>query len=172
MTLNELISVIDKQSIVLILFGVAPLLALGLRLFHGKGGGSKSPWKYLYSVLVYLCAIPGMFSAVLCLYTMLFLQQSLLDKSVTVYFAPMLSMILTLGSISRFVSLDDVPGFERISGLMTLLGITFFILLVLNRFNVWVVFFGNIGMMFVIGLILFLLLRWGAARAFRSNGRK
>ena len=172
MTLNDLIATLSENDLMVWVFTALPLLALACRLLHGKHGGSQSPWKYLYAVLVYCCAVPGMFSAMLCFYSMLFLQESLLDKSIVVYFAPFFSMLITLGLISKFVSLDDVPGFDRISGLMTMLGVTFFLLLVLNRFNVWVVFGGGIGSMFAIGAFLFLLLRWGAKKAFRSPSQR
>ena len=43
-----------------------PLLALALGLLHRRGAGNESPWKYLYSTLVYLTSLfqcPGRLSS-------------------------------------------------------------------------------------------------------------
>jgi len=62
MTLEELFAVMSSAPIpVLLIFAFPPVDALALRFIHGKYRGGEAPWKYFYTVLVYLSCIPGMF---------------------------------------------------------------------------------------------------------------
>ena len=131
---------------------------------HGPGRGGASPWRFVYSVLVYLACIPGMGGAVLTGYALLFTGENLLDVDLLVYLLPVVSMVATLGLTSRNVRFADVPGFDRLSGLMLLLGLTFAILLVLRRSFFGVFFIGSLPALLVIGVGAFALLKWSAGR--------
>ena len=170
MTIHELIEAADRHPLVL---GTAivlpPLLAWICARLHGPGRGSASPWKYVYSVLVYVVCVPGLFSAVLTAYTMFFMRQNLLDASLLVYFLPIVSMIVTLVFIRRAVSFDEVPGFDRLSGLMVMIGCSFAIALAIDKTNIWIWFGGSIERLFVLALGIFALLKWGMYTLFRRR---
>jgi hypothetical protein len=169
MTINEGLKWVEYYNLELAAyFASIPLLTLILRLLHGKKGGEKAPFRYAYGLLVYLVSIPGMFSATLCLYSLFFTRTSLLDQSLTLYLLPPISMFVSLMLMNKFVSFDAIAGFDRITGLMTLLGVAFFVLFLLSRLRLWVVFVGSIQGLIAIGVFLFVLLKWGSGRVFRA----
>ena len=173
MTIRHFIQGLDGNTTgILIVLVVLTLLPLVLRGLHGKGRGLEKPWRYFYSVVVYAASIPGVFAALLTSYTLFFTRENLLDQSITLYFAPIVAMFVTLTLISKFVSLKQVPGFDRITGLIALLGITGIVILLLSRLNFFVGFFGNFTMMIAVGAFLFLLIKWGAGRVFRGPGEE
>ena len=145
-----------------------PLLALLLGL-AARGKGNESPWKYAWSALVYATCIPGMLAATLTLYLILFVGQNLLDVSLLVTLAPLASMAAALVIAGRSVELRPLPGFGRLSGLMTMLGLTFAVLFALSRTRIWIVFGGSIFLLIAAAAFVFALLKWGAHMAFRRS---
>ena len=143
-----------------------PVLAGVIGLLHAPGGGGEGPWRYLYAVVVYLAAVPGMFSAVLVLYALLFTGESLLEVNLLVYFGPIAGMAATFALARRTVDLDDVPGFGRLSGLLLMAAVSFSAVFLLTRLRVWVVFGANLLWFFLLALGVFLALKLGAARLF------
>lgn len=88
MTIESLIGEIGQIDIwiLLAIFLAPPVLVWILRMLHGRGNGGNSPWNYIYSVLVYLVCVPGMFSCVLTAYAMFFVRQNLLEVNFFIYF--------------------------------------------------------------------------------------
>ena len=133
---------------------------------HGKHGGGISPWKYVYSVIIYLACIPGIFSLFLTLYSVLLLRASLLAVNVLSYFLPFLSMFLTLFIVRRSVTFDDIPGFRRLYGLFLLIGLTFLVLFTLDRLRILLIFRSSIFLFFGLGIAIFFLLKYSARLLF------
>ena len=170
MTAREIIHIADGNSVPVFAFLFLPLILAAVSgKFHGKGEGGRSPWKYLYAGLIYWVCFPGIFAAVVTGYTLFFSRESLLDVNLTVYLAPVLSMIGTLVVIGKKVDSDDVPGFDRISGLMTLIGLTFAIVLIIEKTRIWIWFGGSILMLALFAGGIFALLKWGAYMLFRGK---
>lgn len=74
---------------------------------------------------------------------------------------PILSMILTLVLIRKQVSFDQVPGFDKISGLITILAVLIGVMWILDRTHIYSI---TIIPFYVVVLILiggFLLIRAG-----------
>ena len=112
MTLGDFFNVLSKDPSIIIFYNVAvPTTAL-LSLYFGKGYGHVSPWKYLYTTLIYLACIPGIFAISLSLYVFLFERRSILDANIYVHILPVLSMIFTLWLIRQNVRLRDIQGFK------------------------------------------------------------
>ncbi|MCY3021915.1 MAG: hypothetical protein NTW87_23130 [Planctomycetota bacterium] len=142
-----------------------PVTCLLLMLAHRKGAGAVSPWKYVYAVLIYWVCVPGLFAAVLTAYLLLFQNANLMKLNILVFFLPILSMGITLALIGRNAgSFDPIPGFNRLSGLMLMLVVSFAIAFVLHRLHIWVAFFGDLGSLLLIALIAFALLKLAAQR--------
>src|SRR5438105_2553315 len=146
-----------------------PLLALSLGLTHRRGGGNDAPWKYLYSLLVFATCIPGMLSAVVVLYMVLFTGQNLLDVNALVTLGPVASMAVTLAIAGRNVDFGPLPGFGRLIGLMAVLGLTFAVISALSRTRLWLVFGGSMVLLGALGVFVFALIRWGGYMAFRRR---
>jgi hypothetical protein len=116
-----------------------------------------------------MVAVPGMLAAVVVAYTLFFTGENLLDVNLLVYFAPLVSMLVTLALIGKNVSFADIPGFDRLSGLMVLIGVSFAIALAVHRARIWVIFGGSIELVLAIALFLFLLLKWATHMLFRRS---
>jgi hypothetical protein len=169
MTARDVVDLAGRNPWAIAAFCVAPpLLAL-------LAGGRKSPapppsasTRYFYSGLVYLVCVPGIGAAVLTAYTLFFTRESLLDKDLLVYILPIVSMVVTLLLIRKSIAFDDVPGFDRLSGLMVLLAVTFAIVLVIQKTFVGIFFGASFGVLLALGAFLFALLKWGASALVRS----
>ena len=170
MTTRELIQLSDHHPLALaIAFVLPPLAAWLCGRVHGAGQGGNAPWKYCYSILVYLACVPGMFAGVLTGYALFFTKENLLDVSILVYLLPILSMIVTLALIRKNVSFEAVPGFERLSGLMVMIGCSFAIALAIEKTRIWLFFGGSIDRLIVLAVGVFALLKWGTYMLFRAG---
>ena len=165
MSIQDLINLLSEHYLVLIIvFCAIPLVAFLSILVQGDRKCGESKIKYLYSVLIYLSCIPGMFSAVLTAYSLFFLRADLLRVNFLVYILPIISMIATLKIIKRKNSFDDIPGFERIMGLMLMIGVSFVIAFLLHRTVVFIGFIGGLTGLLAVALVVFILLKIAAAK--------
>lgn len=170
MTGRELVALAGSNPLVLgLVLGVPPVASLVLGFVHRQGNGGNAPWKYLYALLVYSTCIPGMLAAVLTGYTIFISGENLLDQNVLVSVAPIAAMTVTLMLIRKNVSFDAVPGFDRIWGLMTMIGMTFVIILAISKTRVFLFFGGSIVMLIALCAFVFALLKWGAYMAIRGR---
>jgi hypothetical protein len=172
-TIEDLIQALERQPAILACGLLCPaLLALLLGFMHGKRGGGSAPWKYVYMILVYAAAIPGMFACVLTAYALLFRNANLLTMNMLVYFLPIVAMAVTLILIHRNInSFDEVPGFDRLSGLMVMLAVSFAAAFVLHRMHFGIVFFGTLGQFVIIAVAAFAMLKWATGKMAGSEQR-
>lgn len=160
MTLRELIVDADRHApLVLGALAALPAGSFLLGRLHEAGRGGDDPWRRLYAALVYAACIPGMFSASLIVYAFLFTGENLLDANVLVYFAPLVSMAVSLATMSRNVDFDQVPGFDRIWGLLGLLLLSFFSALFLQRLRINIIFLGGLSSLWLLALVVFVVFR-------------
>ncbi len=144
-------------------FLVVPFIAL-LAGFFGKGAGHLSPWKYVYSILIYLVSIPGIFAVTLSIYLFLFERMSIMDTNLLTQVLPILSMITTLTIIKAQVNLDQVPGFDKLSGLILILGTLICLMWIIDKTHIYAI---TIMPFYVVVLILlagFFVIRMGMRR--------
>ena len=164
MTLGDFLRICGENPALLLFYVVAlPLTAL-LALLFARGEGHLAPWKYLYSALVYLACIPGIFAITLSLYLFLFEDRSILDTNIYTQILPVLSMILTLLLIRKNVSLDVVPGFGKLSGLLMILFAVIVILWILDRMRIFAITFIPFIWILVILLVIMLVAILGVRR--------
>jgi len=170
MSVKDFILFVEQYSTGIgLVFILIPLTSFLVGKMHPRKEKIVSPLRYVYSFLVYLTCVPGMLSAVVTAYSLFFLRANLLEVNFLIYFLPMVSMFVTLMIIARNVTLDDIPGFDRLSDLMVLLGVTFFITLGIQKTRLWILFAANILVLFLIMMVLFLLLRWSAHSLFKQR---
>jgi hypothetical protein len=173
MTLRELIHSAGQYWVpVFVVLTAVPVVSFLVGVSHRDGEGRNAPWKFAYAALVYLACVPGIFAAVLTAYTVFFSKESLLDTNPLIYFLPIATMVVTLVLIRKRVSFEDVPGFDRLSGLMVLIGCSFAIALAVHNTRILIGFFGSVGMLFVLAAGVFALLTWGGSMLFRSRGEQ
>jgi hypothetical protein len=170
MTIRDLIDLAGRYPMALLAAFLAPPVAAWLLgLMHPRGQGGRAPWKYFSAVLVYLVCVPGMFAVVVTAYSLFFSRENLLDADVLVSFLPIVSMVATLVFIRKNVPFDEVPGFDRLSGLMAMVGCSFAIALAVQKTNIWVFFGGSIEKLLILAAGVFALLKWGTYMLFRRG---
>jgi len=170
MTGRDLVALVGSNPLVLAgVLGAPPLFAIALSFLHKRGNGGNPPWRLVYSAIVYSTCIPGMLSTVLTAYTLFFSRENLMDQNVLVYLAPIASMVATLMLVRKNVSFDAIPGFDRIWGLMTMIGMTFVIVLAVEKTRIFIVSVLPIGALIGICIFVFALMKWGAYMAFRGS---
>jgi hypothetical protein len=173
MSINDFIKFIGKHPLASVLaLASVPLATFLWGLLHKRGRSSEPPWKYGYSVLVYLACIPGMLSAVLVCYSLFFTHSNLLNANALAYFLPLLTMALTLVMIRGRADFASLPGFGRLSGLMILIAISFALALVIDRTRIFLGFFGSIDRLFILVGIIFGLLQTALWLAFGRRKKK
>ena len=97
-------------------------------------------------------------------YSILFIRQNLLQVNALIYFLPLVSMAITLALVGRKVSFEELPGFDRLSGLVVLIAATFVVILALERTRIWLLFGGSMGTLLVAAALIYSVLKWAASR--------
>jgi hypothetical protein len=159
MTLNEFFIYLNEHpSLVLLYFLAIPALAL-LISWITENEGNASPWNYLYSVLVYGVCIPGIFATALGIYLFLFERgTSVFSLNLLTQALPVVSMLVTLGIIRRDTPFEYVPGFGKLSSLMTVIVGVFVLMYILERTRlfVWINLPVHVFLLTIVGLVLLL----------------
>lgn len=138
MTLGQFFEAVSQQpSIVLFYFFALPFTAFLASIF-GRGQGHLSPWKYLYTVLVYLACIPGIFAVTLNAYMFLFDRQPIMEMNIFTQILPILCMMITLWMIKRNLSLEAVPGFDKIGSLFFIITVLISMMWILEKTHIFV----------------------------------
>ena len=170
MTTRQIMQAADEFPLVVgSVFVALTLAAWVCGWLHGKGNGGKAPWKYIYSFLVYAVSVPGIFTSVLCGYIVFFTEENLMDVSLLCYILPVVAMAVTLLLIRRNVSFDEVPGFDRLSGLMVMIGCSFALALALQKTRIWILAGVSFQHLLLVALGVFALLKWGTFMLFRRR---
>ena len=168
MTLQQFFDYLSAHPlVVLAYFLFVPMVALFVSVV-GKGRGYESPWRNVYSVLIYAVALPGIFATTLLVYLFLFERQSVWALDLLTQVVPIASMVATLWLIQRNVDLAYVPGFGRLSGLLGIISAVLFVMYISQHFR-WITFTYLPASAVLIGFVLVVvLIAWGWRKAFRG----
>ena len=161
MTLQQFFDMIQANpNFSLYFFLGIPAIALVLG-WVTEPDSSQSPLNYLFAVLVYAICIPGIFAVTLNIYFFFWERRSIMDTQLMIQFFPILSMVATIAIIRRFVNLDDVPGFDKLTGFMLIIGVILTLMWVLDRTHIYAISFMPfyIVLLVIVGGIL--LIRYG-----------
>lgn len=138
MTLQELFQNISENPKILLSFFVSiPVLTIIIG-FLSAGKGHLSPWKYFYSVIIYLVSIPGIFAVALNVYFFLFQRGDIMQTDIYLQIFPVLVMFATIYLVRKNVPLDYIPGFDRISGLWFILFATMLLMWFLEKIRIFI----------------------------------
>ncbi len=164
MTLEELFQQIAENPAYIIFYFIIIPFAAFLAGLLGKGEGHMSPWKYLYSALIFLVSVPGIFSVTLSVYFFLFEKRPIMQTDVFTQIIPVLSMVFTLLAIRKNVNLDYIPGFDKMSGLITMITASLAIMWFIDRTRIWVVSYVRFEVVIGFFIVLLILIRFGWKR--------
>lgn len=141
MTVGDFFEAIGSNPIIPLFYFVALPLTAFLASIFGKGQGHLSPWKEMYCSLIYAACIPGILSLVFNVYTFLFERGSVLQANIYTQILPIVVMVLTLWLVRRNVRFDQIPGFEKIGGLLMILVALISLMWILDRMRVFAITF-------------------------------
>ena len=146
-----------------IFFASLPILTyIGGRLLRGIS--PKACGRFL-TVPIHLTVLPGICMSLVVAYLMLFAGENLLTKyDAILLFGPILCMAATLTAAWKVQPFDEIPGFDRLSGLMLTAGAAFLIAYLLSRLTFRIFFFTPMVSLVVLFLVLFGLLKLGTAK--------
>jgi len=166
MTLNELFTWLYQHPGYPLgyLLGI-PFLAGLLGLIVDDRSG-RDPWRYVYMFLMYLSCVPGIFAIILMIYGFFFGKMDLYEIDLISHVLPVISMIATIYIIRRFVSLDLIPGFGKLTGLILMITTALILLWVLDKTRI--ILFSYLPFSYVLGILIALLLifRYGLKKVF------
>ena len=171
LTLQEMLNQLQYVNIYILLafFILPPLLAVIIGKIHGPMGGNLSPWKFIYSFIVYWVCIPGMLACVLTAYLVFFVRQNLLLTNVFSTVVPIVAMIITLMLVGKNADWDRLPGVDRLYSLMIFLFISFAMALAVQKTRIWIFFGGSIKSLIIIVIVCFIVLKWSMWKIFRNK---
>lgn len=161
MTLGQFFELVSQKPAIIIFYVIALPLTAFLTCVMGKGEGHLSPWKYVISALVYLACIPGMFAFTLNIYLFVFERQSIFDTNLYTQVLPIITMFLTLYFINQNISLKDVPGFGKVSGLMLVLMSVFLFMWFMEKTRLIIFSYLPIQYIFLAFGVLLIAIRYG-----------
>jgi len=170
MTINQIIRELEPYNIhLLIVLVLIPSVSWGYGKVASGERWAGSPFKYVYTALVYISSVPGILAAVLTCYALFIERSSLLNINIVVYFMPIISMVATLVLIKRSVDLKHIPGIDRLYGILIVIAITFTVSLAIIKTGIWIFFGSSLLTLFVTAIVLFALLEIGIAKLFGSK---
>ena len=161
MTLNDFfVAVADNQYYAIAFFAIIPVCAFLVGLIGGQKD-HLSPWKYIYTILIYLVSIPGIFAVALNCYLFLFQRRDIMETELLTQVLPIISLLITFAIIRNNVKLDFIPGFDKISGLWLMLFATMFLMWFLEKIHI--VVFSFLPFQYLLGFfgVLFLVIYVG-----------
>lgn len=154
MTLGEFLNWLNENPFYTALYLIILPLAAWMAGAVNKDEGHLPPWKYVYTVLIYLVCIPGIFALTLNVYLFLFEKRSIFDLQVNTQILPVFSMILTLLVVKKDVDLDKVPGFEKISGLSIVIASAISIMWMIDKVHIVLFSYLPVYALLIIFLVL------------------
>ena len=108
---------------------------------------------------VYLAVVPGISMAIVVLYMAFVVRMNLLtEMHLVLHLLPVVSMLATLWAASRLAPFVILPGFNRLQGLMWLVGLAFAGLLFIHKTFIGIHFFARFEYLLVL-LVVFLVVR-------------
>lgn len=162
MTLADLFDKVSEEPFYIILFfAMIPITAL-LTGWISKEEGWNNPWKYIYSALLYLVCVPGIFAVSLGVYLFLFERRSIFETNVLMEIMPIISMVATILIVRKNVDISYIPGFDKLSGLIMMISAALAIMWFIDRTRIIVFSYLPIQylLLIFIGLMLFIRIGW------------
>jgi hypothetical protein len=141
MTLRQFFEWVQEQpSVIIYYFAIILAITIIASLF-AKEEGQLPPWNWLYAVIIYLVCIPGIFAVTLSVYFFLFEKRSIMDTELLLQVLPIAMMFIIVYIIRKNVDLKFIPGFEKLSSLMIIIGVILSLMWILDRTQLYAISF-------------------------------
>jgi hypothetical protein len=168
MTLQDFFTLLgDNPSYLLFFFIMLPIVALLAGFMKGDDAGHLPPWSYLYSSLIYLACVPGVFAVTLSIYFFLFERRSILQTDVYTQILPVVSMLATLFIIRKSVNLSYISGFEKMGGLIMMISAALGMMWFIDRTRIFAFIHVPFQAVIVIFVVLLVVIRVGWTQMFK-----
>ena len=165
MTLRELLDYLNANPVMVVGYFLLILITALLAGIMGRGEGHLSPWKYLYSAIVYLVCVPGIFATTLAVYLFLFEQGgSIFNLNLLTQVLPIGAMLATLAVVRRNVAFGYIPGFGKLTDLIMTIVTVFVLMYFLNRLHLVAWVYVPVQWLILIVAGLLLIVRFGLKR--------
>ena len=165
MTLRELLDYLNANPVMVVGYFLLILITALLAGIIGRGEGHLSPWKYLYSAIVYLVCVPGIFATTLAVYLFLFEQGgSIFNLNLLTQVLPIGAMLATLAVVRRNVAFGYIPGFGKLTDLIMTIVTVFVLMYFLNRLHLVAWVYVPVQWLILIVAGLLLIVRFGLKR--------
>lgn len=156
-----------------ILYGLVAFPVLGPAL--GQLGLLATPrlGDWLLSMVVHLAVFMVVPSVLVIAYLGLATSTNLVTQvDAVLTFGPLVSGIATLFVVPRIRSFDDIPGFDRLQGLMLLVGMSSVLAFLIMKTRIFVSFFvvSNISQLLFLAFVVYLAMKAAFGMAFRGEG--
>ncbi len=169
MTLGDFFQAVSDEPVyVVFYFAIIPFTALLAGWLADEGEGEQSPWKYLYSALLYMVCVPGIFAITLDIYLFLFERRSIFDLNLLTQVLPIVSMIASILIIRNNVDMKFIPGFDKLSGLVIMISAALIIMWFIDRTRIIVFSYMPIQYVLLLFAGLLLVIRFGWGRLMKG----
>ena len=168
MTLRDIFDHVSTNPSALIWFLLCiPLLTFIVSIWQDPNTPpQQSQARYMYAVLAYCAAIPGIFAFTLNLYTFLFERQSIWTMNLVTQVLPIITMVITLILIKRNVPFEHVPAFGKLSGFITLIFAAIGIMWFVDRLRIYAITYVPFQYIAIGFIGMLLLIRFGWKKMF------
>jgi len=112
-------------------------------------------------IIIYAIMIPGLFAVFFNLYMFLFENNSILNFDIFIQILPVISMLVTLFIVKKYVNFVDIPGFSKISGLMMVISGLIIFLWIVDRFRIIAFTYMPFHYFIIIFVLLIIAINWG-----------
>jgi len=164
MTLTDFFAFLSQNSFYTLgyLIGI-PILAAIIGLLVDEKV-HLDPWRYIYMILLYMICVPGIFAVTLLVYSFLFEHISIYDIDLITHVLPVISMVVTILVVKKYISLDDIPGFGKLTGLIMMIFTVLIIMWAIDRLRLVAFIYLPIQYVLLILVALLLVFRLGLKR--------
>ena len=166
MTLGEFFQMLGNNPSGVCFFFIAVPVTAALALIYGKGEANEKPWNYLYSLLVHLAVIPGLFAITLNIYLFMFERLPIMETNLFTQVLPTFSMIATLVLVRKNTCFEDILGFGRLSALIVLVLAILSLMWLMDRTHIIAITFIPFHWVIVFFLVILVIFRFAGKRLF------
>lgn len=161
---GSLLEIIQRLTVwrtqALIVFLVLPVITFLLGWLLHQNSKKASGW--CLAILTHIAVLPGICMSMVVVYLMFFSRENLLARyDAVLFFGPIICMVATLIAARKVQPFDEIPGLDRLSGLMLTAGAAFFIVFVFSRLRFGIFFFMGPWALLGVFLVLFITFKVG-----------
>ncbi len=166
MTIGELFDYVSGNPASILIYSLTIPLATFVISTVADDEAAEKPWNYMLSIMLFLVAVPGVLAVFLNIYLFLFEKQAIMETNIFTQILPILIMIATLLIIQRKADFCDIPGFEKLSAAIIIMGALIVGMWFVDRVRLIAFSFIPVQYLLLLFVVLFLLIRFGFRKLF------